>query len=68
MTTFIALYRGQTINNAKVIAVATDAGLVSLVASKMLCTPATDSSDPIVSAMEAGRRQALRLVAGGCNE
>lgn len=68
MTTFIALYRGQTINSAKVIAVATDSELVSLVASKMLQTPETDSSDPVVSAMDAGRRQALRLVVGGCDE
>jgi len=68
MTTFIALYRGQTINSAKVIAVATDSELVSLVASKMLQTPETDFSDPVVSAMDAGRRQALRLVAGECDE
>lgn len=68
MTTFIALYRGQTINSAKVIAVATDSELVSLVASKMLQTSEADSPDPVVSAMDAGRRQALRLVAGGCDE
>jgi len=68
MTTFLAIYRGQSVDNARIIAVATDTDLVSFVASLILRSSQFDSTDPVISAVNSGRRQALRLVVGGRDE
>ncbi len=67
MTTFLALYRGQTVTNAQVVAVTSDPELVGMVAQTLLehedDTDETDR-DPILEALYSGRRNALRLVHG----
>lgn len=66
-TTFIAIYSGDTINSAKVVAVSADPQLVSYVAEKLLeSNPAREPAcDPVVNAIEDGRRQALKIIKGG---
>ncbi len=61
MTNFIALYRGDTVSSAKIIAVSADADLVADFAARMLHRP--EESDPVVRILDAGRQQALRLIA-----
>ncbi len=63
MTNFIALYRGDTISSAKIIAVSADADLVADFAARMLHRQEESESDPIVRILDAGRQQALRLIA-----
>lgn len=65
MTTFIALYRGRTIGDARMIAVSAKEDLVSYIASKILSdsdSSAQNDADPVVSALEKGRKQALELI------
>lgn len=65
MTTFVALYRGATVSEARILAVSTNTDLVSHVASCLLADPniSADVSDPVLHPVQQGRRQALRLVA-----
>ena len=62
MTTFLALYRGQTIAEAKIVAVSADPGLVAEVSSRLLERPMAESQDPIIAQVEQGRRAALELI------
>jgi len=59
MTTFVALYRGQTIAEAKLIAVSADLELVSDVTSRILQGQMPDAVDPVIKRLETGRRDAL---------
>jgi hypothetical protein len=61
MTTFLALYRGTTIAEAKIVAVTADPALVAVVARQLLDTPQPED-DPVVTAIERGRKHALRLI------
>jgi hypothetical protein len=62
MTTFLALYRGRTIGDAKMVAVTADPSLVATVAAHLLDTSQPQSEDPVVTTLEQGRRAALRLI------
>jgi hypothetical protein len=62
MTTFLALYRGQTIAEAKIIAVSADPGLVADVSSRLLERPMAGSHDPVIAQVEQGRRAVLELI------
>lgn len=63
MTTFLALYRGKTVAEATMVAVTADPDLVTLVATRLLAVPpADDTTDPVVTSLEHGRRAALRLI------
>jgi len=64
--TFVALYSGQTIADARLIAASSAPELVELAAQRMLVEvdqSPTVLSDPVL----AGRRHALRLVASEGN-
>lgn len=61
MTTFIALYRGQTIAEARIIAVSADPSLVADVSARMLQSQ-EENQDAVIAAFETGRRDALRLI------
>jgi hypothetical protein len=61
MTTFLALYRGKTIGEAKMVAVSADPTLVALVSTRLLEAP-KEEEDPVVTQLERGRRAALRLI------
>jgi hypothetical protein len=68
MAQFLALYSGDRPDNAQVVAVSTNPDLVRRFASDLLDDPkfkAHATNDPVTSALAAGRRRALRLVAGG---
>jgi hypothetical protein len=66
MTTFLAVYRGESIASAKLVAVSADPDIVSDVATRLLkCITPDDGADedPVLATIEHGRRQALRLIA-----
>ncbi len=65
MSTFIALYRGDTVTAARMVAVSADPQLVSEFAARLLTEPIEpdDAADPVRTRLEEGRRRALRLVA-----
>lgn len=58
---FLAVYAGETVCSAKLLAATADPALVNLVVEKLLRTPACPS-DQVTDAIETGRRNALRLV------
>ena len=65
MTSFIAVYRGNSISDAKMIAVSGSHSLVAYVASEMMSDEFCwndASDDPSLSALNQGRWDALRLV------
>jgi hypothetical protein len=62
MTTFLALYRGTTIGDARMVAVTADPELVAAVATHLLDTPQPHDADPVITALQHGRRGALRLI------
>jgi hypothetical protein len=61
MTSFIAVYRGQTIGEAKLIAVTADPALVAEVSAKLLHKSATEK-DNVINALEDGRQSALQQI------
>jgi len=65
MTTFVALYRGQTIAEARLIAVSADPDLINEVSTRLL-DAASDFSktaeDPVIQRLEHGRVAALHLL------
>ena len=61
MTTFLALYRGKTIGDAKMVAVTADPELVAAVATYLLSAP-QHQEDPVIISLERGKRAALRLI------
>ncbi len=63
MTTFLALYRGETVGAAKMVAVSADPRLVGDFATRLLGQAPGPEEDPVVASIEEGRRRALRIVA-----
>jgi hypothetical protein len=62
MPTFLAVYRGRTIGEARMVAVTADPGLVAEVVDRLLDHPQMDDDDPAVRAIDYGRVTALRLI------
>jgi hypothetical protein len=62
MTTFLVLYRGKTIAEAKMVAVTADPCLVADVVDRLLNHPQMDDDDHVVRAIDRGRVTALRLI------
>lgn len=62
MTTFVALYRGETVATSKMVAITSESSLVREVAEKLLLSPDADSKDPVIQEIEQGRRRALQLI------
>ncbi len=64
MTSFLCLYRGETIGTAKVVAVSAEPELVRAFAQRMLAAERDDrEEDPALRELGEGRRRALlRLV------
>jgi hypothetical protein len=61
LTSFVALYRGETIGAAKLLAVSAEPELVRNFADRLLAEPEGDE-DPVMLELEQGRRRALQLV------
>jgi hypothetical protein len=65
-TTFLALYRGESIGRSKLLAVTADAKVVRDFAARLLAeSPDEVDSDPELEELEQGRQRALRLVKSG---
>lgn len=64
MTTFLALYRGDTVSTAKLVAITVDPTLVQEVASHLL-EDTSENADAILREVENGRRRALQRIQGG---
>lgn len=63
MVTFLALYRGESVASAELVAVATDPELVSGVAGALLASrEEAEGGDPVLGAIRRGRRRALRAI------
>jgi hypothetical protein len=62
VTTFLVVYRGPTIGEARMVAVSADPDLVALVSTRLLDEPLEPENDPVVTQLERGRRAALRLI------
>jgi len=65
MTTFLALYQGQTIGEAKLIAVSVEPRLVEQVVSALLDHQEPVAKDAAVAHFERGRRSALKAILRG---
>ena len=61
MTTFVAVYRGQTIAEAKLVAVSADPELVAYVVNELL-QKNVEIDDPVINEFEGGRKSALKLI------
>ena len=63
MTTFLALYRGDSVSSAKLLALTADRELVCDFAARLLDNrDGEQNPDPVLEELEQGRRRALRLV------
>jgi hypothetical protein len=62
LTSFIALYRGETIGSARLVAATTDFEIVRDFAERMLSQPEEQEPDAILRELELGRQRALQLV------
>jgi hypothetical protein len=61
MTNFIALYRGQTLNDARLIALSSDPQIIGDFATRLIGEPFREK-DPALRELNKGRRKALRVV------
>lgn len=64
MTTFLALYRGNSIPEAEIIAVTTEQTFCREVAERLLRTKVTEG-DPVLGEIKGGRERALQIIAHG---
>ncbi len=65
MSSFLALYRGRSVAEARMVAVSADPALVADFASRLLqqpAEPAEGADDPVITSIERARRKALRLI------
>lgn len=66
MTTFLALYHGDSVSAAKLLALSAEPELVRDFAARLLDTPNNgQSSDPVLEELEQGRRRTLQVVKSG---
>ena len=66
MTTFLALYRGDSVSSAKLLALTADHELVRDFAARLLNKPKEKQNpDPVLEELQRGRRRALQLVKSG---
>jgi hypothetical protein len=61
MTTFIALFRGTSLSESKMVAASADPALVAIMTNLLLQTP-PDAPDEVFQSLEQGKRRALRIV------
>jgi hypothetical protein len=63
VSTFIAIYRGRTASDARLVAITSDPAIVALVVGQMLADQGDRTGDdPVVGAIDRARRQGLRLI------
>lgn len=64
---FLALYAGESVGGAKLLALTAEPEIVREFAARLLDEPET-AQDPITVELERGQRRALDLVRGGTAE
>jgi hypothetical protein len=62
-TSFLCLYHGETINASRPLAITAEPDIVANFARRMLDLPPEFEDDPVMEAVEDGRRQAPRVIA-----
>ena len=66
MKTLIALYRGETVAAARLVAVSADPEIVAVVSSALLSSKGngrdSEAADPVIVHLDAARRRALRRI------
>jgi hypothetical protein len=62
LTSFLALYRGESVGGAKLITVTAQPELVRDFAARMLVESGDEEPDAVLREMKRGRRRALQLV------
>ena len=62
MATFLALYRGDSVSAAKLVALTAESSLVGEFAARILKEPDEPEVDPVLRELKRGRRRALELV------
>jgi len=62
MTTFLALYRGESVSAAKLLALTAEPTLVRDFAARLLVDPEEQVQDVVLQELEHGRRRALQRV------
>jgi hypothetical protein len=62
MTTFLALYRGESVSAAKLLALTAEPTVVCEFAARLLVEPEEREQDAVLQELEHGRRRALHRV------
>ena len=62
MTTFLALYRGESVSAAKLLALTAEPTVVREFATRLLIEPEEHEQDVVLQELEHGRRRALYRV------
>lgn len=64
MVSFLAIYRGDSVQSAELVAVSTDSHLIASVARELLSEPESEQGpdDPALDSLRQGKERALRLV------
>jgi hypothetical protein len=62
MTTFLALYRGESVSVAKLLALTAEPTVVREFATRLLIEPEEHEQDVVLQELEHGRRRALYRV------
>lgn len=68
MRDFLALYRGPSIDRARLITTTADRELVEEFVRRLLADPQLPERDPALRELELGKRRALEIVGGGASE
>jgi hypothetical protein len=64
-TSFLALYRGDTVASSKILALTADHQIVQDFAERLLKEPLEADEDLVNTCLEGGRRSALTLIKDG---
>jgi hypothetical protein len=62
MATFVAIYRGETIAGARLIALSADPALIADVSARIMHEHPHNDPDPVIACVEQGRKHALHLI------
>ena len=63
VTTFIAIYRGRTASDARLVSITSDPAIVATVVEQVLANREDRTrEDPVIDALDRARRHGLRLV------
>ncbi|CAA9269139.1 MAG: hypothetical protein AVDCRST_MAG93-2551 [uncultured Chloroflexia bacterium] len=68
MATFLALYRGDSVSAAKLLALTAEPEMVRDFAARLLQQPEEPEPDAVLQELADGRRRALQLVEDGTSE